>query len=293
MYIPDIELYQPDALEEAAALLARLTPDARLLAGGTDLLVDLKTGRVAARHLISLNRIKELRGILETPESLHIGALTTVAELGRSAPVRERYAPILDAALQMAASQVRNLATVGGNITSAVPCADLPPILTAMNATVILLSPGGEREVPLESFFTGPRTTVRRGDEILTAIHVPELPSRFGAAYARFAQRDGNAIAVAGVAASLLLAVDGTVTEARVVLNAVAPVPKLALKAGEALIGRLPEEETFKAAALTARDAAEPITDVRGSADFRRNLVEVLTRRALRAAMDRAKETRA
>lgn len=293
MYIPDVELYQPEALEEAAALMARLTPDARLLAGGTDLLVDLKTGRVSARHLISLHRIEELRGISETPGSLHIGALTTVAELGRSAPVRERYTPLLDAALQMAASQVRNLATVGGNISSAVPCADLPPILTAMNATVTLWSPGGERNVPLESFFTGPRSTVRRDDEIMTAIHVPELPPRFGAAYARFAQRDGNAIAVAAVAASLLLAEDGAVSEARVVLSAVAPVPKLVPKAGEALIGRLPEEVAFQAASIIARDAAEPITDLRGSADFRRNLVEVLTRRALQSALGRAKETRA
>ena len=293
MYIPDVELYQPEALEEAASLMARLTPDARLLAGGTDLLVDLKTGRVSAHHLISLHRIKELRGIQETPAGLHIGALTTVAELGCSVAVRERYTPILDAALQMAAAQVRNLATVGGNISSAVPCADLPPILTAMNATVTLWSPAGERNVPLESFFTGPRSTVCRGDEILTAIHVPELPPRFGAAYARFAQRDGNAISVAAVAASLLLAEDGTVTETRVVLNAVAPVPKFVPEAGEPLIDRLPEDEAFQAVAIIARDAAEPITDLRGSADFRRNLVEVMTRRALQSALQRAKETRA
>jgi carbon-monoxide dehydrogenase medium subunit len=252
-----------------------------------------QTGRVSARHLISLRRIEELRGISETPAGLHLGALTTVAELGRSVAVRERYTPILDAALQMAARQVRNLATVGGNISSAVPCADLPPILTAMNATVTLWSPAGERNVPLEFFFTGPRSTVCRGDEILTAIHVPELPPRFGAAYARFAQRDGNAIAVAAVAASLLLGEDGAVTEARVVLSAVAPVPKIVPGVGETLVGRLPEEDALQAVAITARDAAEPITDVRGSADFRRNLVEVLTRRALQSALDRAKETRA
>ncbi len=292
MYIPHVELYQPEALEEAAALMARLTPDARLLAGGTDLLVDLKTGRVSTRHLVSLNRIEELRGISETPVGLRIGALTTVAVLGRSVPVRERYTPILDAALQMAAAQVRNLATVGGNISSAVPCADLPPILTAMNATVTLWSPGGEREVPLESFFTGPRSTVRGDDEILTAVHVPEMPPRFGAAYARFAQRDGNAIAVASVAASLLLAENGTVKEARVVLGAVAPVPKLVMEAGEPLIGRVADEEALRAAAVIARDAAEPITDLRGSVGFRRDLVEVLTRRALRSALLRAKEVR-
>jgi CO/xanthine dehydrogenase FAD-binding subunit len=270
--------------------MARHAPHARLLAGGTDLLVDLKTGRVSARHLVSLNRIETLRGISETGDGLRIGALTTIAELGRSGPVRDGYAPLLDAALQMAARQIRNLATVGGNITAAVPCADLPPILSAMHATVTLRSPNGERQVALDSFHTGPRETVRRETEVLTAIHVPKQPPGFGAAYARFAQRDGNAIAVAGVAASLLLAGDDTVREARVVLNAVAPVPKLVRDAGDALSGRRPDDEAFRGAAAAARKAAEPITDVRGSAEFRRDLVEVLTVRALRSARERAQE---
>lgn len=272
--------------------MARFAPDARLLAGGTDLLVDLKTGRVSARHLVSLNRVEGLRGIAEATEGLRIGALTTITELTRSALVGTQYAPILDAARQMAARQVRNLATVGGNITAAVPCADLPPILTAMNATLTLWSPGGEREVKLEAFFTGPRETVRREDEVLTAVQVPAQPPRFGAAYARFAQRDGNAIAVAGVAASLLLDDGGAVARARVVLNAVAPIPKLVGAAGAALDGHPPEESAFQAAASAARDAAEPISDARGSAEFRRELVQVLALRALREAFDRAKEAR-
>jgi carbon-monoxide dehydrogenase medium subunit len=160
-----------------------------------------------------------------------------------------------------------------------------------MTATVTLWSPRGEREVPLEAFFTGPRRTVRRDDEVLIAIQVPRLTPGFGAAYARFAQRDGNAIAVAAVAASLLLGADGAVVrQGRVVLNAVAPIPKLVREAGDALTGRPPREEAFQAAAAAARDAAEPITDVRASADFRRGLVEVLTRRALRSALERAKE---
>lgn len=292
MYLPDVELHRPTALDEAASLMARFAPDARLLAGGTDLLVDLKTGRIGAGHLVSLDRIDALRGIEEQDGALRIGALTTVAQLGRSTIVGERYAPLLDAALKMAAQQVRNLATVGGNITAAVPCADLPPILTAMNASLRLWSPGGEREVALEGFFTGPRETVRRDDEVLTAIHVPEQPPRFGAAYARFAQRDGNAIAVAGVAASLLLDENGTVSQGRVVLNAVAPIPKLVADAGRALDGREPGDESFQVAARAARDAAEPISDVRGSAAFRREIVEVLTVRALRGALVRAREGR-
>jgi carbon-monoxide dehydrogenase medium subunit len=240
VYVPDVELHQAATLDEAATLLARYGPTARLLAGGTDLLVDLKTGRVSARHLVSLKRIDGLRGISKTGAELRIGALTTIAEIERSALVREEYPAILDAASQMAARQIRNMATTGGNIACGVPCADLPPILTAMNASLALWSPGGEREVRLETFHTGARETVLRSNEVLTAIRVPQPPARFGAAYARFAQRDGNAIAV------------------------------------------------FRAAAAAARAAAEPITDVRGSADFRRELVEVLTRRALERALERA-----
>jgi carbon-monoxide dehydrogenase medium subunit len=293
MHIPDVELHQAGTLDEAASLLAHHSPDARLLAGGTDLLVDLKTGRVSARHLVSLKRLDALRGISETEAGLRIGALTTITELGGSTLIRENFVPILDAALQIAARQIRNMATAGGNVSCAVPCADLPPILTAMKATVSLWSPRGEREMPLEAFYTGPRQTVRRDDEVLTAIRVPESPPGFGAAYARFAQRDGNAIAVAAVAASLLLDGDGTVREGRVVLNAVAPTPKLVPEAEKALTGRPPENETFRAAAAAARDAAEPITDARGTAGFRRDLVEVLARRALRSALGRAKEARA
>ena len=273
--------------------MAQHGPDARWLAGGTDVLVDLKTGRISTGHLISLNRIECLHGISETDEGLRIGALTTITDLGRSPLVCEKYRPILDAARQMAAQQVRNMATAGGNITSAVPCADLPPILKAMNASITLWSREGERRVPLEPFFTGPRQTLRRSDEVLTAIHVPEMPPGFGAAYARFAQRNGNAIAVAGVAASLLLSGDGVVQKARLVLNAVAPTPRHVPEAEAALVGRRPDAESVQDAAGAARDAAEPITDVRGTADFRRHLVEALARRALWSAHERAKESSA
>lgn len=291
MYLPDIELHEATTLDEAGAALSRYAPAARLLAGGTDLLVDLKTGRASFDRLVSIKRIDTLRGLSETGDGLSIGALTTVTQLGCAAPLRERFSAILDATSKMAAVQIRNVATVGGNIASAVPCADLPPILTGMNASVVLWSPGGEREVPLDAFFTGPRETVRRNDEVLTTALVPKPPPRFGAAYARFGLRDGNTIAVAAVAASLQLADDGTVHKARIVLGAVAPVPKLVESAGAVLIGQPPEEEAFRQAAGLAMQAAEPISDVRGSADYRRELVGILTRRALSTAHERAKET--
>jgi carbon-monoxide dehydrogenase medium subunit len=317
VHVPDIELHEATTLEEAAAVLARYGTKARLLAGGTDLLVDLKTGRVRVAQLVSISRIDALRGISEADGNLRIGALTTITELDRSPIVRERFSPLLDATRRMAAPQIRNVATVGGNIACAVPCADLPPILTAMNASVVLWSSAGatgslsaradfdlkntggqatsgthgqERLVPLESFFVGPRQTIRRDDEVLTEVLVPRPPPGFGAAYARFQLRDGNAIAVASVAASLALNDDNTVREARIVLGAVAPIPKAVASAGAALTGRPANRDAFDDAAEAAMTAAEPISDVRGTADFRRDLVGVLARQALSTALDRAKE---
>jgi carbon-monoxide dehydrogenase medium subunit len=288
VYIPDAELHEAASPQESVALLSRYGDDARLLAGGTDLLVDLKTGRVGARHLVSISGVEALKGVSEKGDGLRIGALTTVTQLDEAPVVRDRYAALRDATQRMAAPQVRNLATVGGNIASAVPCADLPPILTAMNASVTLWSSNGEREVPLDAFFTGPRQTVARRSELLTAVHVPKPPPGFGAAYARFQLRDANTIAVAAVAASIVLEDGGTVQDARIVLGAVSPTPKLAAAAGAALIGRSIDDGSVSEAATAAMEAADPISDVRGSAEFRREVVGVLTRRAIDTARQRA-----
>ena len=228
-----------------------------------------------------------MRGLFAKDTALRIGALTTAGQLGTDPIVAERFPAIVDATRDMASPQIRNVATVGGNITSAVPCADLPPILMVMNASVVLRSQAGERSVPLDSFFMGPRATALRRGEVLAEVIVPSLPRRFGAAYARFALRDGNAIAVASVAAGLLLGDDNTIREARIVLGAVAPIPKLVEQADALLVDRLADEGAFRAAAAAAMESAEPISDVRGSADFRRELVGVLTQRALNAAKER------
>lgn len=290
MYMPDIDLHECTTLEEASTLMRRLAPQARFLAGGTDLLVDLKTGRIATTHLVSLNRIESLRGITMTAKGLRVGALASITELNRSPIVRRDFAPLLDASRRMAAPPIRNAATVGGNIMCAVPCADLPPILMAMHAEVEVWTPERIRSVPLDTLLVGPRRTLLQDGEILVAIMVPKPPVGFGAAYERFGLREGNAIAVASVAASLRLDHDGTITDARIVLGAVAPIPKTAADAAENLMGRQAEEDAFKEAARIARDAAQPISDVRGTAQFRRDLIEVLTLRALVQARKRARE---
>ncbi|MEW6249922.1 MAG: xanthine dehydrogenase family protein subunit M [Planctomycetota bacterium] len=293
MYLPDFQLHEPATLDEAAALLVRYGRAARVLAGGTDLLVDLKTGRVRVGHLIALRRLEALRGVRETAAGVSIGALTTITELAAAPLVLARLPALADAAAEMAGPQIRNVATVGGNIASAVPCADLPPVLIALGASVVLVSGAGRRELPLEGFFRGPRQTLSRDEEMLVEVRVPHQPPCSGAAYARLGLRAGNAIPVAAVAASLSLDRDGRVAAARIVLGAVAPVPRLVPAAAEALSGRPASEERFAAGARLAREAAEPISDVRGSAEYRRALVEVLARRALRAAYARAQENSA
>ncbi len=290
MYLPSAELHQATTLAKASELLQRFGSTARLLAGGTDLLVDLKAKRVAADHIISINRIDELKGVALRGDSLRIGALTTITRLDEAPLVSDRYPAILDATRSMAVRQVRNLATVGGNLASAVPCADLPPVFVALNASVALWSPRGERLVPLEQFFLGPRRTARLEDEILSGVEIPNAPPAFGAAYVRFGLREGNAIAVAAVAASVRLSADATIEDARVVLGAVSPIPKLATRASQLLLGSAPTEELFSKAAQMAATEAAPISDVRGSAAFRRELIGVLTTRALAKAVRRARE---
>ena len=287
MHIPSIEVHKAATLQEASALLGRFSPDVRVLAGGTDVLVDLKTARFSVGHLVALGGIKKLRGVTEERDGLRIGALTTITELDRSPLVAGAYAALRDATSRMATPQVRNAATVGGNVAGAVPCADLPPILIAMNATALLSSDKGERTVALEDLVVGPRTTVLRDNELLAAVNVPRPPERFGAAYARFGLREANAIAVAGVAVALALNDDRTVRSARIALCAVAPVPKFVKEATRLLVGRVLDERACAQAAALAMEAAEPISDLRGSAEYRRELVGTLTRRALAAAHQR------
>ncbi|MEW6742214.1 MAG: FAD binding domain-containing protein [Planctomycetota bacterium] len=300
MHLPDIVLHEPADLKEAGSLLARLGPRARVLAGGTDLLNDLRTGRIEPCELVSLARVGGLRGIeaqvgggrmSPSKAGLRIGALTTIAEMEESPLLSGPFAVLAEAASGMATPQVRNAATVGGNIVGAVPCADMPPVLGVLDASLVLWSLSGSRTVAIASFFNAPRSAGRRDDEILTEILVPSPPERFGASYARLGLRDGNAIAVAGVAASLALGSRDRIAAARLMLAAVAPIPKRAVAAEDALVGRELEEAIDHAVAETAR-AAEPISDVRGSAAYRGEMVRVLARRALRAAGERAKEAR-
>jgi len=282
------EYHRPQDLAEACRLLAEL-PEAHVLAGGTDLLFDIDAGVRQAQHVISVQELESLKQIEADGGNLVIGAACTASEVQSSSLVHEIFPELAEIVFEFASPQVRNRATVAGNICSAVPCGDFPAILISLGASVELESERGPRTVKLVDFFTGPRTTVRESDELLTRILVPEKKQGAGFAYLKFQRRASNSLAVASVGAYLALE-DAVCKEARIVLGAVAPIPLLAKEASASLEGKAVDDETISRAAQIARDEAMPITDVRGSVDFRRELVQVLTRRALTQASERIQQ---
>lgn len=292
MATSDYGFHRPASLREAAELVLRLGPGAVLFAGGTEVLPDIRRGREAPAELIALDGVPALAGIEERGEQLRIGAMTTVAEVAASRLVRRMLPALSEAAAVIGGPAIRTQATIGGNFCRAVPCADTPPVGIAAEASLLVFGPAGERAVPAEGFVLGPRRTVLQPGEILVAVVIPPQPPSSGVSYARFALRRGAALAVAAVAARIVL--DGDrIAEARVVLNAVAPAPLLARECAGMLRGQAPRTESFAAAAGRAAAEAQPISDIRGSAAFRRQLVEVLARRALAEATARARGARA
>lgn len=291
MAMPDFTYLRPGSLVEACALASRLGDDATFIAGGTELIPDFHRERETARQLIALDRIGELRGIVLEAGALRIGALTTISDVATSALVRDRLVALADAARAIGSAQIRSLATIGGNFCRAVACADTPPAAIAGDARVYLIGPLGARDVAAEEFFLGPRRTVLAPGEVLVAITVPPQPADSGSSYQRFSRRKGAALAVAAVAVRVTMA-NGFITGARIVLGAVSPVPLRVVRAAEMLEGERPSVALFTRAAALCADAALPITDVRGTADFRRELVGVLARRGLDEAVARAEESR-
>ncbi|NOZ07977.1 MAG: xanthine dehydrogenase family protein subunit M [FCB group bacterium] len=273
--------HRPARLTEAGDLMATL-PGARLLAGGTDLLNDLDAGLVSAQHVISLRDIPELGSITERADSIAVGAGCTIAAIEASPVIHKYFPELLSVGLVFATPQVKHRATLGGNICSAVACGDFPVILTALQAEVTLYSAEGTRSVPMREFPLANRKTCRRDSEILTEIIIPKKPPAALARYEKFRRRAAGSLAVASVAVYLDL--DGTrCRQARIVLGAVAPSPVNAVEAAALLQQKDLTPEVIRQAADLARKAARPITDVRATAEYRRELIFVLTQRALRA----------
>jgi len=286
------EYHAPTSLNEAISLLQEHGEAARPLAGGTDLVVQMKenaTKFAAPAHIVSLLRVPELGGIeFSESEGLRIGAGATMAQVADSPIIRERYRAIAEGAALVGSIQTMNMATVGGNLCNAAPSADIAPPLLAFEAEAVIVGPSGRRKLVLEEFFLGPGKTALAADELLAEVRVPLPPPGSGSAYDRHTPRKQMDIAVVGVAAALTMAGE-RIERARVALGAVAPTPVRAPQAEAALEGQAPSDELFARAADVSAAECSPIADLRGSAEFRRHIVRVMTKRMLREALDRAR----
>jgi carbon-monoxide dehydrogenase medium subunit len=281
------DLALPESVDDCVKTLAGRPAGAKLLAGGTDLLPQMKNGLLKPAWVVDLSRVAELQKLAVEGGELHIGAAVTARTLELDKRVTGRYASIAEGGALLGSVQVRNLATVGGNLCNAAPSADMAPPLIALDAVAVIAGPKGRRRVPLVEFFTGVRRTVLGADELLVELVVPDPGARSGGQYLRHTPRRELDIAVVGVASQLTLA-DGTCAKARIALAAVAPTPVRATTAEQALQGQALTPELIERAAGLAVDAAHPIADQRGSIEFRRHLVRVLTRRTLTTALARA-----
>ena len=286
------EYHAPTSLNEAISLLQEHGEAARPLAGGTDLVVQMKekaTKFAAPSHIVSLLRVPELSGVsFSESEGLRIGAGATMSQVADSPIIRERYRAIAEGAALVGSIQTMNMATVGGNLCNAAPSADIAPPLLAFEAEAVIVGPSGRRKLALEEFFLGPGKTALAADELLAEVRVSLPPPGTGSAYDRHTPRKQMDIAVVGVAAALTMAGE-RIERARVALGAVAPTPVRAPQAEAALEGQAPSDELFARAADVSAAECSPIADLRGSAEFRRHIVRVMTKRMLREALDRAR----
>ncbi|MCL4442165.1 MAG: xanthine dehydrogenase family protein subunit M [Firmicutes bacterium] len=275
---------QPASLEEALELLVKYRSERlRVIAGGTDLLTALRAGALTIDYLLDLAGLG-LDAIVEIDGEVRIGALATFKSLLQNKLIQAKLPVLIAAAERIGAVQTRNLATIGGNLCSAIPSLDSAPSVMVLGARLRLITSGAERLVPVEKFFLGPRRTVLQPGEILAEIIVPVPGKDFGASFLKFGRRKALTLAVVNVAAGLRLKAEQEIVEARVVLGAVAPTPIRARKAEAKLLGQKASPELFMQAAAVAAGETAPISDLRASAAYRLHLSEVLVKRALNSA---------
>ena len=282
--------HAPASLAEAVAILRREGPGGRVLAGGTDLLVQMKERGTVPRYVVSLRAVADHSHVtFQTGRGLVIGSRASLTDVITNRDVRERYPIIVESAGLVGSHQIQNLGTVGGNICNASPSADTAPPLIALGAILRLHSNQGPRELPIAEFFIGPGRTALEEGELLAEIIVPDPQPHSGGSYERYTPRQEMDIAVASAASFVILAPDGTVSHAKIILGAVGPTPLHARTAEAILIGKIPSGDLIEAAASAAVSDARPISDQRGSESYRRHLINVLTRRTLNRAIESAR----
>jgi carbon-monoxide dehydrogenase medium subunit len=287
MIPPSFEYLRPKTIPEAIAMLQQHGDEAKILSGGQSLIPMMKLRLARPGYLVDINRIAGLSHVKEEGGFLKIGGLTREAELEASPVVRSKYAIIVDTAHVIADPQVRNLATVGGNLAHGDPANDHPATMLALGAQVVATGPKGERVIPIEDFFVTLFSTALQPDEILTEIRVPIPPPRSGGSYVKLERKVGD-FATAAVAAQLTLDEKGACQKVGIALTNVGPTPVKARKAEDFLRGKKPDEANIRQAAQLAADASEPSADLRGPVEYKKGLVKELTKRALIRAVERA-----
>jgi len=277
----------PRSVPDAIGLLAQYGGEAKILAGGQSLIPMMRFRFAEPRYVIDINHVPDLAGVQERDGYIAIGALTREVDLEHSEVARSRAPILIDTAQVVADPLVRNLATVGGNLAHADPANDHPATMLALRAQVVATGASGRRVIPIDDFFVDTFTTALGPEEILTEIRVPLPPARSGGAYVKFERKVGD-YAIAGTAAQVTLAADGTVATAGIGLTNASYRPLRAADAEAYLTGKAPTEETILEAARLASVASDPGGDLRGPADYKRAMVRTVTARALRAALARA-----
>jgi len=286
------DYHAPSTVAEASQLLAKLGEDAKVLAGGQSLIPLMKLRLASPKHLVDINGIPGLSGVREEGGALRIGGLARESDLEESEFVRRRYPLLFETSKVIADPVVRNLATVGGNLAHGDPANDHPATMLALGAEIVLSGPRGERRVPVSSFFTGPFATALRADELLVAVLVPVPTARSGGAYVKLERKVGD-FATAAVAAQIELDAGGVCQRSGIGLTNVGTTPIQASAAEAAVKGTRLDDAAIKRASELAAQAAQPAADLRGSVEYKRDLVRVLTARALRKALERARASQA
>jgi CO/xanthine dehydrogenase FAD-binding subunit len=288
MHLPQFDYYAPASAEEACSFLASHKGQALPLAGGTDLLVRMKQRRLVPEFLVNLKNIPGMDYMdYDEEQGLRIGALATIQSLKNSVTVKRRFKVLAEAAGVESSVQIRNVATIGGNIANASPAADAPLALVALGASVVMMKAGGQREVLLEDFFLGPGKSLLQPGEIIREIRVPPPRGRTGGAYLKHAVRRTD-IAIVSVAVTIRLE-EKACEEARIALGSVAPTAMRAKRAEERLKGKEITDELAGAASQAAMEEARPIDDIRGYADYRAKTVQEITKQAILEAVQDAR----
>ena len=287
MIPPAFEYLNPNQLSEAISLLQKYGEDAKILAGGHSLIPAMKLRFALPEYLIDISGIEGMDNLREEEGQLRIGAMTRESSLEESKLIKEKYPLILDTAKMIADPQVRNMATVGGNLAHGDPANDHPAAMIALRASVVVEGPNGSREIGIDDFFTDFFTTALENNEILTEIRIPAAPPNSGGSYLKIERKVGD-YATAAVACQLNFDTGGTIKQIGIGLTNVGPVPIRSNSAEDLLRGQIPDDNIIRESGILAAENCEPVDDLRGSAEYKRALVNELTQRAIKLSIERS-----